>query len=479
MEKMSTNRAKDVKKAAGHKKHQPLQDDGALELFLLSWGYRLTLIALMAAGIFFGPMLPEAFPSGCRWYALGGYAAIFLIMQDIYHACQIGQFRVSELILCQALANLFSSALLYLGVALYNHRLFNPLMLLSVFAGQMLLGIAWTLLSNRLYFLHRRRPRTMILSRNEDAVEQLYHSPYFHTKYDIIGVFPPAEDPQALREQISSCEAVFVVDVPTALCNTIAKLCVEMDVKGYFTPRLGQIIMAGAQHWVNFSLPLLRVRRADGHGEYRFFKRAFDIACALAGLILCSPVILAVIIAIRLDDHGPIFYRQVRLTRNGREFNILKFRSMSVNAEADGVARLAGQNDSRITRVGKFIRACRIDELPQLINILMGDMSIVGPRPERPEIAAQYEQTLPEFALRLQVKAGLTGLAQIYGRYNTEPYHKLQMDLMYINEMSFIKDLQLILATIKILFVKDSTQGVEQGSQTAQRSASKPDSLSF
>ena len=173
-----------------------------------------------------------------------------------------------------------------------------------------------------------------------------------------------------------------------------------------------------------------------------------------------------------------MFYRQVRLTRNGREFKILKFRSMRVDAEKEGVARLAGENDSRITRVGHIIRACRLDELPQLINIFLGDMSIVGPRPERPEITKQYEETLPEFSLRLQVKAGLTGLAQVYGRYNTEPYNKLQMDLMYINEMSFLKDLQLILATIRILFVKESTQGIAGDQETAAADTSKGQSKS-
>ena len=209
-----------------------------------------------------------------------------------------------------------------------------------------------------------------------------------------------------------------------------------------------------------------------------FFKRLIDFTLALVALIVLSPVMLVTAIAIWAEDHGPVFYRQVRLTRNGREFKILKFRSMRVDAEKDGVARLAGENDIRITRVGHIIRACRLDELPQLINIFLGDMSVVGPRPERPEIAKQYEETLPEFSLRLQVKAGLTGLAQVYGRYNTEPYNKLQMDLMYINEMSFLKDLQLILATIRILFVKESTQGIASDRETAIGSTSKGQSKS-
>ena len=143
---------------------------------------------------------------------------------------------------------------------------------------------------------------------------------------------------------------------------------------------------------------------------------------------------------------------------------------MRVDAEKDGVARLStGDADPRITPIGHFIRKVRIDELPQLINILLGDMTIVGPRPERPEIAAQYEQELPEFRLRLQAKAGLTGYAQVYGKYNTTPYDKLQMDLMYIANPSFLEDLHIIFATIKILFLPESTEGVAEGQETAMK----------
>ena len=159
----------------------------------------------------------------------------------------------------------------------------------------------------------------------------------------------------------------------------------------------------------------------------------------------------------------------MRLTKDRKEFKILKFRSMRVDAEKDGVARLASQNDDRITPVGKIIRALRIDEMPQLFNILGGSMTIVGPRPERPEIAKEYEKEIPSFALRLQVKAGLTGYAQIYGRYNTLPYDKLQMDLLYINRMSLLEDIQLMLATIKILFMRESTEGVQTGQTTAAK----------
>ena len=173
----------------------------------------------------------------------------------------------------------------------------------------------------------------------------------------------------------------------------------------------------------------------------------------MIGLILASPFMLITAVAIKAYDHGPVLYKQIRLTKDGKQFKILKFRSMRVDAEKDGVARLAADHDDRITPVGRVIRAIRFDELPQIFNILMGDMSIVGPRPE---IAAQYEQEMPAFSLRLQVKAGLTGTAQVYGRYNTEPRDKLKMDLMYINNMSLVEDLKLIFATVKILFMKES-----------------------
>ena len=197
-------------------------------------------------------------------------------------------------------------------------------------------------------------------------------------------------------------------------------------------------------------------------------KRTIDVVVSLIAAIILSPVFLITAIAIKATDHGPVFYKQVRLTKDGKKFKILKFRSMRVDAEKDGVARLStGENDSRITPVGKIIRACRVDELPQLFNILKGDLSIVGPRPERPEIASQYCDEMPEFALRLQAKAGLTGYAQVYGKYNTTPYDKLTMDLMYIAHPSIVEDLKIMLATVKILFIPESTEGVSEGQTTA------------
>ena len=181
---------------------------------------------------------------------------------------------------------------------------------------------------------------------------------------------------------------------------------------------------------------------------------------------------LIIAIAIKLYDHGPVFYRQVRLTRGGKQFMIYKFRSMKIDAEANG-AQLAKKDDDRITPVGKVLRNLHLDEIPQLFNVFVGDMSMVGPRPERPEIFEKYEESVPDFDFRLKVKAGLTGYAQVYGKYNTTPIDKLKLDLTYIQEYSYRLDLKLLLLTFRIVFRKESSEGVDKKQRTALQNEDK------
>ncbi|MBO4337596.1 MAG: sugar transferase, partial [Lachnospiraceae bacterium] len=214
-----------------------------------------------------------------------------------------------------------------------------------------------------------------------------------------------------------------------------------------------------------FDTPFLRNRKTDVAWYYPIVKRLLDIALSLIALVIASPFMLVTAIAIKIEDHGRIFYKQKRLTKDQKEFNIIKFRSMKENSEDK--ARLATEDDDRITKVGNVIRRFRIDEIPQLFNILKGDMTIVGPRPERPEIAEEYEQEIPEFPLRLKVKAGLTGYAQVYGKYNTTPLDKLKLDLIYITQRSVMMDLKIMFYTVKILFMPESTEGVRKDQDTA------------
>lgn len=189
-------------------------------------------------------------------------------------------------------------------------------------------------------------------------------------------------------------------------------------------------------------------------------KRVLDIVLSLSLLILLSPLLLLTALAIKLEDRGPVFFKQKRCTKDARVFEILKFRSMIVDAEKQGVVPTT-VNDNRITRVGKVIRPTRIDELPQLFNILRGDMSFVGPRPERVEHVEQYTKEVPEFAYRMKVKGGLTGYAQIFGKYNTSAYDKLRLDLMYIEQQSLL-DIKMILLTIRTVFQLESTEGFSE-----------------
>lgn len=196
--------------------------------------------------------------------------------------------------------------------------------------------------------------------------------------------------------------------------------------------------------------------------ENDLVKRLVDFVIALAMIAVTSPIMLVTAILVKATSKGPVFYKQVRITKNQKEFNILKFRTMGATAEKDSGPVLASSNDTRVTSVGKHLRSLRIDELPQLINVLKGDMSLVGPRPERPFFVNQYKEENPYYYLRHNVRAGITGYAQVYGKYATDFNSKLNFDLLYIKKYSLILDVKIMVQTIKILFDKVSAKGVDE-----------------
>lgn len=273
-------------------------------------------------------------------------------------------------------------------------------------------------------------------------------------------------DEESFRQEINGFDAVLINDIPSKIKNSVLKICFELDKRVYFTPKLSDIIVRSSDNINLFDTPLYLCRNIGMPWYKRAIKRAFDVVLSLVALIVTLPVMVITALAIKCEDGGPIFFRQERVTMNGKRFDILKFRSMIVDAEKDGKPHPAGINDNRITRVGKFIRRTRIDELPQVINILIGDMSIVGPRPERWEHNEKYSQEIPEFPFRLKVKGGLTGYAQVYGKYNTSALDKLKLDMMYIMNWSLLMDIQIIFETVKVLFKKESTEGFETESET-------------
>ena len=395
------------------------------------------------------------------------FVCVFYVFTRVYDALVISINRVSEMFYSQALAILISDGILFIVLWLLNKSFPNILPALAAFAAQMLFSFAWCVFSRRWYYSTYPARRTIIVYDYRQGMENIIHEYGMDKKFEILSTVSVTHCVADLTV-LDEMETVFLSGVRSHERNIILKYCVERGIEVYVIPRVGDIIMSSAKKIHMLHLPVLQIRRFDPAPEYVLFKRLLDIVFSGLALIISSPVSLVTAIAIKATDGGPVFYKQVRLTKDRKEFQILKFRSMRIDAEKDGVARLStGANDDRITPVGRVIRKVRIDELPQLINILKGDMSIVGPRPERPEIAAEYEEILPEFSLRLQVKAGLTGYAQIYGKYNTTPYDKLQMDLSYIASASIVEDLRIMFATVKILFLPESTEGVAQGATTA------------
>lgn len=263
------------------------------------------------------------------------------------------------------------------------------------------------------------------------------------------------------EELVKNCTSILINDIPANAENQLVKLCFEYDKRVYVVPKLADIILKTSDSINVIDTPLYLNRNLCMSTWQRFVKRTIDIVLCGFAVVLLSPVFLVTAIAIKLEDHGPVFFKQERVTRGGKHFMILKFRSMIVDAEKDGRPHPAGEKDDRITKVGRIIRACRVDELPQLFNILSGDMSIVGPRPERYEHVEKYTQDIPEFKFREKVKGGLTGYAQVYGKYNTTALDKLKLDLTYITNYSLLLDFQIMFETLKILFQKESTEGFD------------------
>ncbi len=220
--------------------------------------------------------------------------------------------------------------------------------------------------------------------------------------------------------------------------------------------------MRNAEELNLFDTQLALIREYELTFEQRFMKRMMDIIISLLALIILSPLMLIVALCIKIYDGGTVFFTQERYTKDFKKFKIHKFRSMIMDAEKPGQVIPAVEHDPRITPIGKFIRATRIDELPQFIDILVGNMSLVGPRPERIEHVNKYCKEVPEFGMRLKVKGGLTGYAQVYGKYNTSAYDKLKLDLSYISNYSLMLDLKIILLTLRTIFSKESTEGFSE-----------------
>ena len=405
-----------------------------------------------------------------KFVLMGVYAMLMLLLFHYSDGFKYGHLRLMNVVISQWISILIVNFITYFQLCLIANKMINllPMLLLTILNGAIAFGCSYgfTALYHRFYI-----PRKMLLIYgSKRALSLKVKMDTRSDKYRIQEEIDADKGLAYICSRIPEFDAVVISDIPAQLRNDIIKYCYKIGKRTYVTPKISDIIVGGAEDIHLFDTPLYLIRARGLNFEKRFFKRTMDIVCCLLALAVSWPFMIAIAIAIKAEDGGPVFYKQRRCTQDNREFNILKFRSMIVDAEKEGKSIPAVDHDPRITRVGRVIRALRVDELPQVFNILSGKMSIVGPRPERIEHVQKYTQEIPEFAFRAKVKGGLTGYAQVYGKYNTTAYDKLKLDLMYIEHYSFMLDCKLILMTVATMFKKESTEGFDKQVEVAEKS---------
>lgn len=404
-----------------------------------------------------------------KYVLMGVYAVLTYIFFQNSECTMFGHLSRVDLVLGQVIALFLVNFITYFQLCLIANFMLSPMPMLLLYGMEIVVAIVLVQMYARLYHKLYAPHNMLLIYGNKRGVELKIKMDARRDKYHISGILSAEEGYEVICQEIPKYDAVILNDIPAELRNDILKFCYRYRVRTYVAPKLTDIMLRGAKNNTLFDTPLLLVKGTGLTPAQRVVKRGMDILLCGIAMIPAAPIMLIIAAAIKIEDGGPIFYKQKRMTQWGREFDILKFRSMIVDAEKYAGAVLATEEDPRITKVGKVIRAIRLDELPQLLNILKGDMSIVGPRPERKVIAEEYYKEIPEFAYRLKVKGGLTGYAQIYGKYNTSAYDKLRLDLMYIENYSLLMDVKLIILTLRILFSKDSTEGVDIAAENQRK----------
>lgn len=393
------------------------------------------------------------------------FTVVGILFLQVYGTYDIGRRKSKPIVHSLILASICTDIITYLQVMIMrttsdnirDFRLYDGHLLIGVIVFQLLIIIAFVYAGNWFFFMVHPPENCIIITSSQKSLDSIVQAMRKYKKqYKIREIFD-YKDP-LLYEHILRRETVFIYDVPVIVRVEIMRHCYQQKINVYFNPDVEDVMETSAEKYILDDVYLLNKNVKTLTMEQRIAKRIMDISISMIGGVILSPLMILGMIMIKLDDGGPIFFKQERVTLNGRRFLVLKLRTMCVGASA----KSATANDDRITRVGKFLRMSRIDEIPQLWNVLTGDMSLVGPRPEMIKNVNKYTRQLPEFEYRLRMKAGLTGYAQIVGKYNTTPRDKLLMDMMYIEQFSIWKDIQLILQTVFVLLkMNTSTEGFD------------------
>lgn len=395
-----------------------------------------------------------------NWLMIALYGILLLFFLRMYGGFKISYLRKGNLIYSQILSVVIVNVITYIQIALLDKKFHNPSLIMTMTLADIVAITIWAFIFQYIYNFMFPKKRMLLVYGERPMFHLIDKINSRDDKYILAGAISITHGIDNIMKLLEEYDALIIGDVPAHERNQLMKLCFGKGIRSYTVPKISDILLRTSGELNIFDSPLYLSRNDGLFIEQRFCKRCMDILFAGIGLLLSSPFFLIIAISIKATDGGPVFYKQERLTKDGKHFMIYKFRTMIQNAEKDGRPRLAGEKDDRILPVGRLLRATRLDELPQLINILRGEMSMVGPRPERPELAAVITSNIPEFEYRLKVKAGLTGYAQIYGKYNTTAYDKLKLDLTYIRNYSLLLDLKLMLMTPKIMLMKESTEGV-------------------
>ncbi len=387
------------------------------------------------------------------------FVVLGIALMSVYGGYSIGTQKSKPIVHSMALATIMTDLVTHLQLSIMNtseknndHFVYEtPHLLLLVMVLQILVIVFFAYFGNYVYFSLEPPERCCVISSSRQSLGNIIPKVQrFKKQYEIDEIIR-YDDPDIL-DVILRSNTVFLYDVPIKERNDLISFCYQTQKNIYYNFETIDVVSQGAKYVTLDDKSLVMYTAKDLTMEQRIVKRLTDLAVSIVGLIVASPIMLGCAIAIKLDDGGKVFYKQKRLTKYGRVFEVYKFRTMK---EENSIHKSVTENDDRITRVGKVLRKFRIDELPQLLNILNGDMTVVGPRPEMLENVEKYTEELPEFSYRLRMKAGLTGLAQISGKYNTSPKDKLVMDLMYIENYSIWQDFKLIFQTITV-FLKAS-----------------------
>ena len=429
---------------------------------------RRSIIVLMggcftaAWALYYGNAISNPFFRKGNWVVILIYMLMFYFLSNFYGGYRIGSQKITDTVYSNLLSLFIVNIITYFQITLINRWFLNAGPLLVATAVQICIIFVWSMAVTRFYFRIFDPVSLICLYGGRYPDDTISRFNILADKFKVVDAIEITSGEKYDYSHLTKADGIIISGVPDEKYPEILKFCVENNLRYYINPSIGDILLRTADLIYLNDMPLLLSKNEGLFFGQRCVKRIFDLMMSLIFIIFTCPLMLIAAICIKAGDGGSIIYRQKRCTQGGKVFYMLKFRSMREDAESDGKARLASEHDPRITPMGHFLRKYRIDELPQLFNILWGDMSFVGPRPERPAIIRQYRKTLPEFNYRLNVKCGLTGYAQVIGRYNTTPKDKLKLDLIYMQTYSLMLDIKIMLMTVKAVFSKESAQGIKE-----------------